>query len=90
MEIQVQPCDVVRGKGLDLMFFQKVSEMLRRKGENDFEVKGRALPLNNIETEIPKLAPVGVASFRLLVEEVFIKESVQGKFVKGCDLSLYK
>ena len=85
MEIQVQPCDVVRGKGLDLMFFQKVSEMLRRKGEDNLKMKRRPFPFDEAETQVPDFSPVGIIPRRLFIEKVFVQEPVQSKFVKGSD-----
>lgn len=76
MEIQVQPRDVLRGKCAYLVFVQKVPEVFRRKGEDDFKIKRRTFPFDEAETELPDLPPVGIVPRRLFIEEVFVQEPV--------------
>lgn len=72
------------------MFFQKIPEIFRRKGEYKLKIKRRPLSLDEGETKVPKLPPVGIVPCGLLVEEVFVKEPIQGKSVEGRDFAFDK
>lgn len=90
VEIQVQPRDILRGKGTDLVSVKKVPEVFRREGEDDLKIKGRPFSLNEGETEVPNLPPVGMVTFWFLVEEVFMQETVESKFVESRDFAFDK